>query len=532
MHVRPRRNVLSRRLRILMDGRQQKEREHRTMCGISGVWRADQPTDVKSMMDSLVHRGPDAEGMYSSPDGRGILGHRRLSIMDPEGGDQPIFNEEKTMAIIANGEIYNFPKLRPELVKRHRFSTTSDSEAVLHSYEDHGTSVVNHLDGMFAFVIADGPHLFAARDPIGIKPLYYGQDGDAFWFASELKALAPHCADIHEFPAGSSFHTRDGFKSFYTVPEISPRMRSTEEYVQILRETLEASVVKRLMSDVPLGAFLSGGLDSSLIAAIARRHMDTLHTFTVGIEGSRDLEAARVVARHLDTIHHEYVITHQEVIEKLPEIIYYLESFDQDLVRSAIPCYFTSRLAAEYVKVILTGEGADELFAGYTYYKDIGNHSTLHEELRRSVSSLHNVNLQRVDRMTMAHSIEGRVPFLDLEMIKLAQLIPSELKLPRETGPEKWILRKAFEDLLPHEIVWRDKEQFDEGSGTVDLVNAALAEAMSVEEAAKYRGLHADSGLRTSEECHYHKVFMDVYDRPEPILSNVGRWADRPAWIS
>jgi asparagine synthase (glutamine-hydrolysing) len=500
------------------------------MCGISGVWRADKQTDVKQMMNSMVHRGPDAEGMFSSPDGRGVLGHRRLSIMDPEGGNQPIFNEEKTMAIVANGEIYNFPRLRPELAKRHSFCTTSDSEAVLHSYEENGVSVVQHLDGMFAFVIADGANLFAARDPIGIKPLYYGEKGGALWFASELKAIAPHCDDIHEFPAGSYFHTRDGFKSFYTVPKISPETRSAETYMKMLRSTLEECVVKRLMSDVPLGAFLSGGLDSSLIAAIARQHMDTLHTFTVGIEGSRDVEAARVVARHLDTIHHEYLITPQEVVDKLPEIIYYLESFDQDLVRSAIPCYFTSRLAAEHVKVILTGEGADELFAGYTYYKGIADHDTLHQELRRSVSSLHNVNLQRVDRMTMAHSIEGRVPFLDLEMIKLAQLIPSDLKLPPETGPEKWILRKAFEDLLPHEILWRDKEQFDEGSGTVDLVTSALKEAMTDEEAVEYQARHSDSALRSREECHYHRLFMDVYDRPEPILSNVGRWADRPAW--
>jgi asparagine synthase (glutamine-hydrolysing) len=452
--------------------------------------------------------------------------------MDPEGGDQPIFNEQQTMAIIANGEIYNFPKLRPDLSSRHRFTTTSDTEAVLHAYEDHGASVVNHLDGMFAFVIADGGNLFAARDPIGIKPLYYGFKDGAFWFASELKALAPHCVDIHEFPAGSYFHTKDGFKTYYEVPEVSPEDRSTEEHIQILRKTLEECVVKRLMSDVPLGAFLSGGLDSSLIAAIARKHMETLHTFTVGIEGSRDLEAARVVARHLDTVHHEYVITPEEVVEKLPEIIYYLESFDQDLVRSAIPCYFTSRIAAEQVKVILTGEGADELFAGYTYYKGITDQSILQQELRRSVSALHNVNLQRVDRMTMAHSIEGRVPFLDLEMIKLGQMIPSDLKLPAGVGPEKWILRKAFEDLLPHEIVWRDKEQFDEGSGTVDIVNAALAGVMNDQEAARYQRVHAKWNLRSPEECHYHRLFMEVYDNPEPILSNVGRWAERPAWVA
>jgi asparagine synthase (glutamine-hydrolysing) len=286
------------------------------------------------------------------------------------------------------------------------------------------------------------------------------------------------------------------------------------------------------MSDVPVGAFLSGGVDSSIIAAVAKQHMKELHTFTVGVEGSRDLEAARVVARHIGSIHHEYILTPEEVFFQLPNIIYYLESFDQDLVRSAIPCFFTSRLAAEHVKVILTGEGADELFAGYAYYKGISKPEILHEELRRSVNSLHNINLQRVDRMTMAHSIEGRVPFLDLEMIRLGQLIPGELKQPLEDRPEKWLLRKAFEDLLPSEILWREKEQFDEGSGTVDLLGPAISGVMGAGEAVKYGRRHPEDNLRSAEECHFHRVFMDVYEDPQPILSNVGRWAERPDWIA
>lgn len=502
------------------------------MCGIAGMWGRIDESKVREMNALLVHRGPDAEGVFLESSGAGILGHRRLSIMDPEGGDQPILNEDGSAAIIANGEIYNFPKLRPELINRHRFTTTSDSEAVLHSYEDEGVSTVGKLDGMYAFVIADGSNLFAARDPIGIKPLYYGKTGGAFWFASELKALAPYCPDMHEFPPGTYFHTQHGFSTFYTVPDLRPERWTVEDCISKLRTTLEECVVKRLMSDVPLGAFLSGGLDSSLIAALAKKHMGELHTFTVGVEGSRDVEAARIVARHIGSRHHEYIITPEEVVSKLPEIIYYLESFDQDLVRSAIPCYFTSRLAADFVKVILTGEGADELFAGYTYYKGIAESKTLHKELRRSVTALHDVNLQRVDRMTMAHSIEGRVPFLDLEMIRLGQLIPAEYKLAVGQRPEKWILRKALEDLLPKEIVWRDKEQFDEGSGTVDLVNHALANAMSRSEANMYAARHRKDALRSPEECHYHRLFMEVFDCPEPILRNVGRWAKRPEWAA
>jgi asparagine synthase (glutamine-hydrolysing) len=284
------------------------------------------------------------------------------------------------------------------------------------------------------------------------------------------------------------------------------------------------------MSDVPLGAFLSGGLDSSIIAAIAKQHMDELHTFSVGIEGSRDLEAARLVSRHIGSVHHEYIFTPEEVMEKLPEMIYHLESFDQDLVRSAIPCYFCSRLAAQHVKVILTGEGADELFAGYTYYKDIDDPTELHDELRRSVESLHNVNLQRVDRLTMAHGLEGRVPFLDLDMIEMAQTIPPELKLqtdPKGKPVEKWILRKACEDLLPPEIVWRNKEQFDEGSGTVHILDDMLKEASEGFEVEQYLETHNADRLRSPEEAFYHKMLVDTFGHSRVILDNVARWDQR-----
>ncbi|MGF1481320.1 MAG: asparagine synthase B [Cyanophyceae cyanobacterium] len=498
------------------------------MCGIAGVWGQAEKTEVQTMMNALVHRGPDADGMFVSPTDRGILGHRRLSIMDPEGGDQPIYGDGRGKAIIGNGEIYNFPQLLPQLQERYKFRTKSDTEAILHLYEDGGIAAVDQLDGMFAFAIADGNRFFAARDPIGIKPLYYSQHNGRFVFASELKAIADLCDDVQEFPPGTFFSSETGFSTYYTVPDIQPELDpDVEALIQEVRETVEASVVKRLMSDVPLGAFLSGGLDSSIIAAVAKKHMAELHTFSIGTEGSKDLQAARSVSRHIGSIHHEYVITPQEVTEKLPEIVHSLESFDQDLVRSAIPCYFTSRLAAEHVKVILTGEGADELFAGYTYYKDIPDDDTLHRELRRSVMSLHDINLQRVDRLTMAHSLEGRVPFLDLKMIELGQRIPAHLKIAGEPLIEKWILRKAFEDLLPKEIVWRIKEQFDEGSGTVDLLTQMLAEVMSDEEAQRHQQ-NSPVRLRSPEECHYHQVFMDVFNRPESILPNVARWSERP----
>ncbi len=480
-------------------------------------------------MDRLVHRGPDAEGVHDSA--TGTLGHRRLSIMDPAGGNQPLYNEDRSVAIIANGEIYNFPKLREKLGDGHAFKTGNDSEAALHLYEDIDAQVAEELDGMFAIAIADGEDLYLARDAIGIKPLYVGQRGDDLVFSSELKSIVGQADRIEEFPPGTWYHSRHGWKTFYEVPHSHPHDWHANEAARVVRRTLESAVSKRLMSDVPVGAFLSGGLDSSVIAAMMRPHITELHTFTVGFEGSGDLLAARKVAEHLGTIHHEHVLTLEEIYEHLPKIIYHLESFDQDLVRSAIPCYFTSRLAREHVKVILTGEGADELFAGYTYYRDLHGEDGLHDELRRSVSTLHNINLQRVDRLTMAHALEARVPFLDTELIELAQTIPVELKLKqREDGQlvEKWILRKACADLLPHEIAWRDKLQFDQGSGTADTVGTGLDRFLPETDAARYIDEHADWDLRSHEEAAYHKILTEVFDDPEPILANTARWASRP----
>ena len=499
------------------------------MCGIAGIWGGLDKDLVNGMMEKLIHRGPDASGMALQKGA--TLGHRRLSIMDPEGGRQPIFNESGELAIVANGEIYNFRQLEEDLAGKHEFSTTSDSEVPLHLFEDMSASMVSRLDGMFAFILSDGVQMLAARDPLGIKPLYYGKAGDNTVFASELKALCGCASEVKEFPPGSVFHSQSGFRKYLSLPKAEPEDRPPESWCALIRDTLERAIGQTLMSYVPLGQFVSGGLDSSIIAAVARKHMDELHTFSVGIEGSGDLEAARAVARHIDSTHHEYVFSPEDIRRHLPEIVYYLESFDQDLVRSAVPCYFVSRLASEHVKVILTGEGADELFGGYTYYKDFDDTMPLHEELHRSVSSLHNINLQRVDRLTMAHSIEGRVPFLDLEMIELGQRIPSRLKI--HTGSdgrkvEKWILRKAFEDLLPENILWRAKEQFDEGSGTSDLLPRLSSAFMEDDEAGEYVKRHPDDAIRSSEESVYHKLLCEAYEDPGTVLSNVGRWqADR-----
>jgi len=501
------------------------------VCGIAAIWGTCCEETVRTMMNRLLHRGPDAQGIFRGPGRRAVLGHRRLAIMDPAGGDQPIRSEDGRCAIVANGEIYNFRALRSRLKDHYRFRTRSDSEAALALYSEHGTACVSDLEGMFAFAVTDGDDLFVARDPIGIKPLYFGRKNGDLLVASEIKALTGFATDVTALPPGSWFHSRIGMRSYYEVPDLAPVNRAPETHVTLLRAALERAVTKRMMSDVPVGAFLSGGLDSSIIVALARPHVDELHTFSVGIEGSRDLEAARTVARHLDTLHHEHILRPREIAAHLHEILFHLESFDQDLVRSAIPCYFTARLASHVVKVILTGEGADELFAGYGYYREYDDSMLLRQELRRSVQSLHDINLQRVDRMTMAHSVEGRVPFLDLEMIELAQTIPPKLKLKNTGGQqpvEKWVLRKACEDLLPAEIVWRDKEQFDEGSGTVDLLAEAIGGWMPPTEARLYSDRHPDTNLRSPEECLYHKLLCQAYTDPLPVLQNVARWAERP----
>lgn len=500
------------------------------MCGIAGIWGPVEPGQLERMLDAQSHRGPDGNGAYRS-NATGALGHVRLAIMDPDHGAQPFENEDGSTVLVANGEIYNHAAVRAELGAEHRYRSTSDSETILHAFEEYGEDVTRRIDGPFAFAVARGERVFLARDPIGIKPLYYGfrgaPDEQRLCFASEVKSLATVVDEVKEFAPGTSLDSERGVRRFYEVPDVDPQDVPVEQQRAVLRATLDSAVTKRLMADVPVGAFLSGGLDSSAIAALARRHVRELHTFCVGIEGSRDLEAGRYVAAHIDSIHHEYAYTLEEVLEKLPEIVFYLESFDRDLVRSAIPTYFCARLAADHVKVILTGEGADELFAGYTYHKEYDDPVALGHELRRSITSLHNLNLQRVDRLTMRHSVEGRVPFLDTEMIRLAQTIPVERKLLREPGKppvEKWILRRAVEDLLPHDIVWRDKEQFDEGSGTVDLIPRLVEEAAAGFDWAAHAARYEAHQLRSSEEALYHHLLAGAFERPEAALNTVGRW--------
>jgi len=498
------------------------------MCGIVGLFGESDETSVRSMLQKISHRGPDGEGCQQLDDVEAVLGHRRLAIIDPAGGHQPIpdVHAPDRRAIVSNGMLYNYRQLR-ERFSAEPFVTSSDAESIFKVCLTDDVAAVDQLDGMFAFLVVKEDRLIAARDPIGIKPLYFARADGRLLFASEIKAFEGVSTDVEEFPAGhvltADLNTGECLlEPFFEVPEPRSAICDAATAAAAIRETLEDSVVKRLQSDVPLGCFLSGGLDSSIITALACRHQPDMHTFAVGLEGSSDLLAARRVADFLGTQHHELRIAADDVRQALPQILYHLESYDRDLVRSAVPCWFVSQLAAEHVTVVLTGEGADELFAGYAYHKSYHDGAALMQELHRSIGAMHNVNLQRVDRMTMAHGLEARVPFLDRDVIDLGMQIAPELKLPpgAVSGDEKWILRKAFEDLLPREIVWRDKEQFDEGSGLSVLMQQIVPAGEPL------TPLPDGRMPRSEEEAWYARLLHDRFGEASAVFRLTARWED------
>lgn len=495
------------------------------MCGIAGYFAlertaAQPPVSAEAMLERLRHRGPDDSGVWRNE--RAALGHTRLSIIDVPGGHQPIANEDRSIHIVYNGEIYNFPALRASLARRHSLRTRTDTEVVVHSYEEHGPGCVKFFDGMFAFALVDGDELFLARDPLGVKPLYYALADGWLYFASEIKALLPVTTDIHEFPPGHWFHSKLGWRKYFRgVGE--GEAHAQRDWLALVREALSTAVTKRLIADVPVGVFLSGGLDSSLIAALMKEHIPDLHSFSVGTAQGQDPLYARKVAQYLGTVHHEYIYTEAEMMKVLPTVIYHLESFDFALVRSAIANYFVARLAKDFVKVVLVGEGSDELFGGYHYLKEIADEEHLQRELIAITSRLHNSNLQRVDRMTMAHGIEGREPYLDLDLVKLAFAIPPSLK--RHNGIEKYILRKAFANVLPDEILWREKEKFSRGAGSALVFESIAEREISDSEFERERHLPTGLVLRSKEELYYYRIWRRYF--PDSVAQCLS-WTPRP----
>jgi asparagine synthase (glutamine-hydrolysing) len=481
------------------------------MCGIVAAHGVTDRAALERMLARLEHRGPDDSGSVAV--NGSWLGHRRLSIVDVGGGAQPLHDPEGVLWLVGNGEVYNHEDVRGRLDERP-FLTSSDNEVALHLLDERGPESLSELNGMFAFVAAGRDGRFvAARDPVGIKPLYWARRGEEVLFASEMHVFDVDWQPFVEpFPPGCAWTPEHGLVRFARAVLAGGPAAPEHRWVSGTREVLVDSVHRQLMGDVPVGVFLSGGLDSSLVAAIASRILATrgerLKTFAVGTQGSPDLAAARRVAEHLGTEHHETTYTAEEALAALPGVVRSIESFDPGLVRSAVPNYMLARATAEHVKVVLTGEGADELFAGYDYMREFTDPAGLHAELERTVCSLHNLNLQRCDRVTMAHGLEARVPFLDREVIDWAMSLPAEAKLPGPGSPEKRILREAFRGWLPEDLLWRDKAEFGDGSGARDALSEAIAE--DIPDADFEAGRDAvDPPLRTKEELAYYRIFRE-----------------------
>ena len=492
------------------------------MCGIAGVFQEPANKTVENMIKNIVHRGPDGHGVVDVSNG--TLGHTRLAILDVEGGHQPMDFQETSIAF--NGEIYNYKELKRKHLPHLHVKTHSDTEVIIHLYRKFGPECVEMFNGMFAISIQHNGELFLARDPIGIKPLYYGEsaDGKKFFFASEIKALMGHVERIKEFPAGHWYHSKLGWHRFYQLEDtIEPFSGTEDDAIHAIRSSLRDGVYRRLLADVPVGVSLSGGLDSSIVTALAREETEHLHSFAVGVEGSPDLDAARQMSRHLDTIHHEYIYSTQDMVEALPNVLYHLESFDPALVRSAIPNYFLAKLASQHVKVILTGEGADELYAGYDYLARYETSDELHDEMIYITNALHNTNLQRADRMSMAFGLEARVPFLDVESVSLALGIPADWKLHEGRVPKE-LLRRSFAEDLPDEIVNRPKAKFSKGAGSSELIAQEAVEKITDQEYASERDRLKndwDYNLQNKEALYYYRVMREHY-ADEWILPTMG----------
>lgn len=507
------------------------------MCGILAVIGKGSLEIAERNALKLSHRGPDQMGSEVSERGH-ILCHQRLSIMDPKGGKQPLKGEGDTY-LIHNGEIYNHIELREQLKCPERIKTSSDSEIILRLFEEKGESFVGDLDGVFAFVAVSGDHIFVGRDPIGVKPLFYGSDAEGnLWFASEVKGLQEKCLDIQEFPPGHTYSSIHGFKKYFT-PEWLSGKRTASQHLK-LKDSFVVAVKKRLMSDVPLGVLLSGGLDSSLVASVAAREMKklgkTIKSFSVGIASdSKDLGAARKVAEFIGTEHHEVLFSPKEAVQLLGEVIHKIESYDVTTIRASTPMYIMSKYIADQgVKVVLSGEGADEIFGGYLYFHKAPDAEEFHGECIRRVKRLHTSDVLRADRSTMGAAVEARVPFLDKGFLEVAMNIDPELKtiLPGERM-EKHVLRQAFDDIespyLPDEILWRQKEQFSDGVGYswVDTLKELAEETVSDSEFAEREKLFPHNTPTTKEAFFYRKIYASHFPHKE-AEKTVKKWI--PKW--
>ncbi|WP_297705463.1 asparagine synthase B [uncultured Eudoraea sp.] len=502
------------------------------MCGIVCAFNVKESTEtlrpqLLEMSKKVRHRGPDWSGIYANE--KAILAHERLAIVDPASGKQPLFSEDQKLVLAANGEIYNHRELRKQFEGSYTFSTESDCEVILALYQKKGPDFLDDMNGIFGFAIYDSEkdEYFVARDHMGIIPLYMGWDKNGtFYVASELKALEGTCTKIELFPPGHYLHSSDGeLKRWYNRDWMDyEAVVENQTSIDEIKDALEAAVHRQLMSDVPYGVLLSGGLDSSVTSAIAKKYSqkriesdDTkdawwpqLHSFSVGLEGSPDLAAAQIVADHIGTIHHEIKFTIQEGLDAIKDVIYNLETYDITTIRASTPMYLMARVIKSMgIKMVLSGEGADELFGGYLYFHKAPSPKDFHEETVRKLSKLHMYDCLRANKSLAAWGIEGRVPFLDKEFMDVAMRINPKDKMINGERMEKWVVRKAFESVLPESVAWRQKEQFSDGVGYswIDTLKEVVDKEVSDEQLANAKFRYPIQTPSTKEEFYYRSIF-------------------------
>lgn len=506
------------------------------MCGIVGIFKIkSQSEELRNkalrMAQKIRHRGPDWSGIYTG--GSAILAHERLSIVDPQSGGQPLYSPNRKQILAVNGEIYNHREIRTRYAGRYEFRTGSDCEVILALYQDKGIHFLEELNGIFAFALYDEERdeFLIARDPIGVIPLYIGHDADGtIYVASELKALEGFCDEYEPFLPGHYFYSKEGkMKQWYTRDWTDyEAVKNNPASVTDLHDALEEAVHRQLMSDVPYGVLLSGGLDSSVISAIAKKYaakrIETdgasdawwpqLHSFAIGLKGAPDLIKAREVAEYIGTVHHEINYTIQEGLDALRDVIYFIETYDVTTVRASTPMYLLGRVIKSMgIKMVLSGEGADEIFGGYLYFHKAPDARAFHDETVRKLSKLYLYDCLRANKSLSAWGVEGRVPFLDKEFLDVTMRLNPKAKMAPGKVIEKKIVREAFADMLPESVAWRQKEQFSDGVGYswIDTLKAITATAISDEQMAKAADRFPVNTPQNKEEYYYRSIFEEHF---------------------
>lgn len=506
------------------------------MCGIVCAFRLKEPADklrlqVLDMAKTIRHRGPDWSGVFSND--KAILAHERLAIVDPTSGRQPLLSEDGNLVLATNGEIYNHLELRKQFEGKYNFRTKSDCEVILPLFEQKGAGFLDEMNGIFGFALYDikNDRYLIARDHMGIIPLYIGWDQNGtFYVASELKALEGVCTKMELFPPGHYLDSDVGelVRWYHRDWMDYKNIKDNKTEISVLRKALEDAVHRQLMSDVPYAVLLSGGLDSSITSAIAKKYAEKriesgdtesawwpqLHSFAIGLEGSPDLAAAKLVADHLKTIHHEVIFTMQEGLDALRDVIYHLETYDITTIRASTPMYLLARaIKAMGIKMVLSGEGADEIFGGYLYFHKAPNSEEFHKENVRKLDKLHMYDCLRANKSLASWGIEGRVPFLDKEFMDVAMSLNPQDKMINGERMEKWILRKAFEDMLPPSVAWRQKEQFSDGVGYnwIDTLKEMVNEKVTDEQLTNAKYKFPIQTPTSKEELYYRSIFAEHF---------------------